>query len=144
MTPVRIPLPDLHYYEGPARLIPAIVSGSLSKVRLEWFFEDIADVDDITTALSSSVIADQFLFLNEYIHFEWCGIIVDSVSRNMPHVRMLALRSSSKYVTSDDVSLGVFSLIKLTRNADDDTPSYDIPFALHVSQIPRNRILTRV
>ncbi|KAJ7932838.1 hypothetical protein B0H13DRAFT_1856818 [Mycena leptocephala] len=86
---VRMDLPNLQCYDGPADVMRSIVCGGLKEARIEW---DPFKVDnDILTVLKSKTRPDIPFILSVIAHPTDCGQITERAAREMPQMRTLHL-----------------------------------------------------
>ncbi|KAJ7466760.1 hypothetical protein B0H11DRAFT_2047603, partial [Mycena galericulata] len=90
-----IPLSSLREFKGPADLVPWIDSPNLRECRLSWYnfnFGNNRDVEPVFLALKSKIPSDRpFSCSNESCDERFLEII-DSLSRNIPHIKTLKMR----------------------------------------------------
>lgn len=113
MTPsVRISLPNLEYYVGPAELIPSIVACGLREARLRWRSEILyrteLEIDRVISGLNSLTTSYiPFVFSNNSF---WRGVtapLLTSIAKHMPHIKTLRIESLLNSGELDEVSFPV-------------------------------------
>ncbi|KAJ6511017.1 hypothetical protein C8R45DRAFT_1207790 [Mycena sanguinolenta] len=92
---IRASLPNLQCYSGYAALIPTIDASGLQSAHLNWF--NNADTEEIILAISLMAKPDfPFVFSHTYLgdpRDSPLNLIVTSMSKHIPHTRILRLRS---------------------------------------------------
>ncbi|KAJ7506927.1 hypothetical protein B0H11DRAFT_1973412 [Mycena galericulata] len=87
-----IPLSSLREFKGPADLVPWLDSPNLRECRLSWWNSGNTDVEPAVLALKSKIPSDRpFVFSSEFCDGVFREIL-DSLSRNMPHIKTLKAR----------------------------------------------------
>ncbi|KAJ7434850.1 hypothetical protein FB451DRAFT_281580 [Mycena latifolia] len=96
---VRVFLPNLQDYNGPAGLIPALVVRGLKRAKLMWHTGETSgtDIHNIIRALNLlSTPEIPFFSSHEYCD-DCCMPIVTAVSTHMPHTRALQMWSMVEF-----------------------------------------------
>ncbi|KAJ6548178.1 hypothetical protein DFH09DRAFT_629346 [Mycena vulgaris] len=93
---VRIPLPNLRYFEKPACFVPAIVAPGLREARLQWNPRETSSTNmvQIFVALNSLTGPDTPFYFSHKYSAEYCMQLVKNISRRLPHTTGLRLQST--------------------------------------------------
>ncbi|KAJ7759601.1 hypothetical protein B0H16DRAFT_1884961 [Mycena metata] len=90
---LSIPLSNLQHFQGPASFVPQIDTNHLKSVNLFWWGSDQeSEAEPIFVALQSMTRHNIPLECRIFWAQDWLPQIVESVSRNLPQVKLLRLQ----------------------------------------------------
>ncbi|KAJ6608053.1 hypothetical protein B0H10DRAFT_2069157 [Mycena sp. CBHHK59/15] len=93
---VRMALPNLEYYDGPAYLVPRLVTCRLKGARLWWQRQDETAVEHIIAALGSLTRPDiPFHYVHEYEgdYYQSIQLVTQAVATHIPQTRTVLMRA---------------------------------------------------
>ncbi|KAF7354034.1 hypothetical protein MVEN_01090300 [Mycena venus] len=91
-------MPNLQYLEASPILVPLIDAYQLREVRLVWYPWQISYVEQTILAIKSMTHNDiPFIASHDFFGLDACFNIVESVSRHLPHTRILRMRRIGQY-----------------------------------------------
>ncbi|KAJ7434871.1 hypothetical protein FB451DRAFT_1571807 [Mycena latifolia] len=96
---VRVPLPNVQHYDGPAGLIPTLVLPGLKVAKLDWHAGETSStaIDRIIRALHLLTTPEIPIVSSHDYDDRCCTAIVTSVSAHMPHTKTLQMRPLREY-----------------------------------------------